>query len=259
MIILRLLGGLGNQLFIYAFGRALELEHNLDVYFDTFSGFKRDAYKRKYELDNFNVNLKKVSIYASLFYPINKRSKLIIKSLYPNSVYIEEYENLRIDLLRKFLEENKKIFLQGYFQNLKYFENIKDELRKEIVIKTELSTIAKKYLEQINNSNSVAVHIRRKERKELVPIKFYLTKIKILEQKIDNPKYFIFSDEIEWCKTNLEINKNIVYVENTLNQIEDFWLMKNCRHFIIGNSTFSWWASWLSDNKNKILINFSKL
>lgn len=254
MIILRLLGGLGNQLFIYAFGRALELEHNLEVYFDTYSGFKNDSYNRKFELENFNVKIKKASIYDSLFYPINKRSKLIANYLYPSAIYVEEYKNFSIDLINNKLKKYKKAFLQGYFQKPEYFERIKEELKKEIILKTELSSTAKNYLQQINNSNSVAVHIRGKERKDLFSFDFYLQNIKLLAQKLYSPKFFIFSDEIEWCKKNLDDNENVFYVEGTSNQIEDFWLMKNCKHFIITNSTFSWWASFLADNSNKTLF-----
>lgn len=252
MIIIRLLGGLGNQLFIYAFGRALELEHNLDVYFDTFSGFKKDTYKRKYELDNFNVKIKKATLYDSLFYPINKRSKKIKNILYPESVLIEEDSKFSVKELLLNAEKYKKVFLQGYFQKQEYFENINEELRKEITLKTELSGIVKEYLEQINTCNSVAVHIRRKERKELVPLEFYIQKINSLRQSSNSPKFFIFSDEIEWCRKNISNENDIVFVEGKLNQIEDFWLMKNCQHFIIRNSTFSWWASWLSESKTNL-------
>lgn len=240
------MGGLGNQLFIYAFGRALELEHNLDIYFDTYSGFKNDPYRRKLELDNFNTKYKKASLYNILFFPINKRLKIISKVLYPGSFYIKEDKNFSVDLLKELFNKQQKIFLQGYFQNPEYFESIKEELKKEMTLKTELSESAKIYLELINNSNSVAIHIRRKEIKDLIPIDFYLKNIKSLEQKIDKPKFFIFSDDINWCKKSIPQNEDIVFITYTSNHIEDFWLMKNCKYFIAGNSTFSWWARWLS-------------
>jgi hypothetical protein len=168
MIFIRLLGGLGNQLFIYAFGRALELEHNLDVYFDTFSGFKKDTYKRKYELDNFNVKIKKAALYDSLFYPINKRSKKIKNILYPESILIEEDNKFSVKELILNAEKYKKVFLQGYFQKQEYFENIKEELRKEITLKTEFSVIAKRYLERINSCNSVILHTKNKFIKTII-------------------------------------------------------------------------------------------
>uniref|UniRef100_A0A7V2ZKD0 Alpha-1,2-fucosyltransferase n=1 Tax=Ignavibacterium album TaxID=591197 RepID=A0A7V2ZKD0_9BACT len=257
MIILRLLGGLGNQLFIYAFGKALELNLNLDVYFDTSSGFKKDPYNRKFELENFNISIKKTSKYDSLFYPINKRSKLIAGILYPGSSYLKEDKNFSIDLINDKLKKYKKVFLQGYFQKPEYFEIIKEELKKEIVLKTELSVTAKNYLEQIMNTNAVAVHIRMKERKDLFSFDFYLQNIKSLAQKLDSPKFFIFSDEIEWCKKNLDDNENVFFVEGTLNQIEDFWLMKNCKHFIIPNSTFSWWASRLTSYEDNVILSLN--
>ena len=250
MIIIRFLGGLGNQLFIYAFGRALQLHYNLDVSFDTYSGFKNDPYKRKFELDNFNTVIKTATLFNSLYFPISKRSYFLTKILFPNSVYIEENENFSTEQIKAQLNNYSKIYLQGYFQKQEYFESIKDELRTEITFKKELSETAKYYLGQINNCNSVAVHIRRKERKDSFRLEFYLSEIESMRKKNDNPKFFIFSDDINWCKNILPANNKFVFVTETKNQIEDFWLIKNCKHFIIGNSTFSWWAMFLGTEKH---------
>lgn len=248
-----MLGGLGNQLYIYAFGRALELNYGVEVRYDTYSGFKKDTYKRKFELYNFNVKIKNTTLFDSLFFPIRKRSEALAKILYPGSAYFEEDQNLSVNKIILLSKQFKKIYLQGYFQKAEYFQSIKNELIAEISLIKELSLKAKNYLSQINERNAVAVHIRRKERKDLVPLEFYLSEIDSMKKKISNPKFFIFSDEIEWCKNNLSDYYEYVYVD-TEDHIEDFWLMKNCKHFIIGNSTFSWWASWLCDNRNKIVI-----
>ncbi len=256
MIILRFLGGLGNQLFIYAFGRALEINYNLEIYFDTLSGFRKDFYKRKFVLDKFNTVIRKISFYSSFYFPLKKRLNKISNILYPDSILIKEDDCFSIN---KILNENKnykKIYLEGYFQQPGYFENIKDILRKEITLKKELSDTTKKYLNEIENSNSVAVHVRRNDIKELVPTEFYFKEIKVLQSRIENPIFFIFSDDIIWCIKNFPKEDKFVFIDKTENHIEDFWLMKNCKHFIIGNSTFSWWASWLSEYKNKKIITY---
>lgn len=254
MIILRLIGGLGNQLFIYAFGRALELNHNLEVYFDIYSGFKNDPYKRKYELDNFKTIIKKSSFYDSMFFPLHKRSKLLAKFLFPDCVYVVEDKYFSIEQLKTKSSQYKKNFLEDYFQKAEYFENIKSELKKEIILNKELSETANNYLEIIKKNNSVAVHIRLKERANGNQLDVYSDNISRLKKELNNPVFFIFSDDISWCKKNMQLDTDIILIEKSNNHIEDFWLMKNCNHFIITNSTFSWWAAWLAPNNNKIIM-----
>ncbi len=193
-------------------------------------------------------------MYNSLFYPINKRSQILTSLLFPNSFYIEENKNFSVEHIKAQLNNYSKIFLQGYFQKAEYFEGIKNELRKEITINKSLSSIARHYLEEIVKNNSVTVHIRRKELKETVPLQFYIDSINHIKDKIDKPKFYIFSDDVKWCKENLSNTIHASFIEKTNNQIEDFWLICNCKHFIISNSTFSWWGAWLSKHEAKIVI-----
>lgn len=255
MLILRLIGGLGNQLFIYAFGRALELNYGLDVRYDIYSGFKKDTYKRKFELDNFNVKINKATILDSFYFPIRKRSELITKIFYPGSFYIEENQNFSIEKLIEIEKKYKKVFMQGYFQKSEYFESIKEELKKEIVLTKPISEEANSYLEKIKNSTSVAVHIRLKERANLNKLSFYSENIAKFKKELVNPIFFVFSDDINYCKVNMRLDSEVIFIEKTNNQIEDYWLMKNCKHFIISNSTFSWWACYLSSNENTVIIS----
>jgi len=255
MMILRFIGGLGNQLFIYSFGRAMQINHNVHVYFDSYSGFKKDVYKRKFELDNFNTNIKRALRYNSFYFPIRKRSESLAKTLFPGSFYIEEDQNFDLEQFITQEKLHRKIFIEGYFQNQKYFENIKDLLQTELTLNTNLSEKAKEYLKTINNYNSVAVHIRLKERANLNQLDFYSKNISRLKNELHDPTFFLFSDDINWCKKNMKLDSDVIFIVNSNNQIEDFWLMKNCNNFIISNSTFSWWAAFLSDNSNKIIIS----
>lgn len=256
-MILRLLGGLGNQLFIYAFGRALEINYEFDVSFDTYSGFKKDLYNRKFELDNFNVKIKTASLYESLFYPINKRTRIGKNVLYPGSILVEENDNFSIAALKELNKKYRNIYLQGYYQKSEFFENIKEELKKEIVLTKPLSDKGKYFLDKIRNINSVAVHIRLKERANKNNWGFYLDNINQLKKDLNNPQFFIFSDDIRLCKNNLASETFLIFIENTSGHLEDFWLMKNCKHFIISNSAFSWWASYLSSNDDTVIISHS--
>jgi len=255
MIIIRFLGGLGNQLFIYAFGRTLELNYGIDVQYDIYTGFKKDSFKRKFELDNFYVKINKATVPDSLYFPFRKRSELITKIFYPASFYIEEDQNFSAEKLIEIEKEYKKVFMQGYFQKAEYFESIREELKKEIVLTKPLSEKANGYLGKVKNSISVAVHIRLKERSNLNQLSFYSESIAKLKKELVNPVFFVFSDDIKYCKENIKFDSEVIFIENTNNQLEDFWLMKNCEHFIIYNSTFSWWASFLATKNDKIIIS----
>ena len=255
MIILRLLGGLGNQLFIYSFGRALEINYNFDVSYDVHSGFQKDTYKRNYVLDYFNIKQNKSSIIDSFYFPIKKRSSLATKIIFPSSRYLKE----DVDVLQNLTRDKsgfKKIFLEGYFQKEEYFKSIKNILCREITPAKKLSDKANRYLEEILKNNSVAVHVRRKGISSLTPLQFYFDNLKLITKRLENPKFIFFSDDITWCQKNFKDNFDTTIIDKTYNHLEDFWLMKNCKHFIIPGSTFSWWAAWLSDSRSKIVIKY---
>jgi len=256
MIIVKIIGGLGNQLFQYATARAIAYKNN-DVFFLDIEGFKN------YNLRKFRLNLLQLYIEFA-------DKKNIYKLRGYDGLWRKILNKLNIDIIRPktyykekifcSFEESvfyfKNIYLDGYWQNEKYFYDIKNILQKEIVPK-KLSLDAQRYLHQIQKNNSISIHVRRgdylklKHIYKILDTEYYKKAIKIIESKISNPHYFIFSDDIEWCKNNLGIEGTYVY--NT-KDIEDLYLMKNCKHNIICNSTFSWWAAWLNENKVKIII-----
>ena len=254
MIILRMLGGLGNQLFIYAFGRSLQLLYDQKVFFDIHSGFIRDPYKRIFKLDKFNTAIKPVSIFDSMFYPLNKHFRALASLVYPESIYINEDDNFSIDNLNSLRGLSKKIFLEGYFQKESYFAKIRTQLLKEITLRESPSNRINYYLEQVQQNNSVAVHIRGKERINVKSIQFYKDSISQLNDKLNIPKYFIFTDDMVWVKSWLQIQDNIIFVSDTLDDIEDFWIMRQCNHFVISDSTFAFWAAWCCTKEANVVI-----
>ena len=148
--------------------------------------------------------------------------------------------------------------------SLKYFEPIKNRF-SEIFKFPDFSSDDKKNLEikkMIEDSNSVAVHIRRGDYVgdpvlgDLVPIEYYERAVNIIKEKVSNPKFYVFSDDSEWSKANLCLD-NCVYVDwnKGLDSYKDMYLMALCKHNIIPNSSFSWWGALLNKNPNKIVIN----
>lgn len=283
-------GRLGNQLFQYAALRAFQEKYardepiNLD-FKDTFHHLD-DGFT--FELLNFNIQkchmkpMKKTLVqrlilkyilvrkvifmicckinksknYDQRYYEFEKRNQ---KRL--NRFGIYSINNGYIDLNNS--KYKNKIFI-GTYESSKYFLDIKDILMKEFTPKYDVIGKNIKFLEKIENEESVCVSIRRGDFVENPVFKkrFYVCRpdyfeeaIKIIKKKVKNPNFFIFSDDIEWCKKNLKFLPKDAEFEPLNNPVyEKLRLMYSCKHFIISNSTFSWWAQFLSRNEKKIVI-----
>ena len=185
-----------------------------------------------------------------------------IKPYYKRSVIVEKYP-FKFD--KNIFHCKDKSYLKGYWQNEKYFKNIKDILNVEFRVKTPL--IGKNYdlAQVIQNNNSVAIHVRREDyitdsitadTHGTCSLDYYKDSIHLMNQRIKDPQYFIFSDDISWAKKNLGEISQIPYAEhnNTNSDYEDLRLMYLCKHNIIANSSFSWWGAWLNMNPAKIVI-----
>lgn len=264
-------GGLGNQIFYYAFYRKMK-SLNYEVYMDI---SEMELYNRHngYELEqifklnivkvpeNKKLNIKIISYSEKKFFKkIYKKVRKIIY-LFLNGVFIEKWGMIR---LPKF-NTKKNIYCLGAFQSEKYFYDIRDIIRQELefpIIKDELN---KKIEKEIRNSNSVSIHVRRGDYLKdkglggLAPLKYYQNAIEYIKSKIDNPCFFVFSNDIEWCKQNLDL-ENCYYIDwnKGKESYRDMQLMSLCKHNIIPNSSFSWWGAWLNNNPDKIVITPEK-
>jgi hypothetical protein len=251
--IVRVFGGLGNQLFIYAFARSIALKYNIPVFLETRTGFMKDPYKRKYRLKYYKIKLPLCSIIDSFFYPLRRRYKKTTKLLFPHSIYVPES---CVDSFDKLISYGNKFFFEGYWQKEDYFNEyfniIKDELKLNINISQMNIDLATK----IAKSNSVAVHVRMIQNDNILSKSYYDKAIIELKKKLENPVFYVFSDNIDWCKKNFVLDDKFIHVKHdAYDEISDLWLMSKCKHFLIANSTFSWWGSCLSENKNKIVIS----
>jgi hypothetical protein len=253
--------GLGNQFFQYAYARSLK-ELGYDVFLDNTSFFDFDAHLpsqtfRTYFLDNFNISINpadknmcelfrdahKISLASRLFRKFKKIFMLRLKV--KNFTHCNNYAP---ELLC--IEDNT--YISGFFQSEKYFIKIRDLLLDELTLKKDYS-----YKEDnlfINESNIVAIHIRRGDYVSLecaLNIDYYMEALRIVEERIQNPYYFIFSDDPDFCIKNLQLKDRRYSFINTDRQYtdcEEFILMSKCHHHIIANSSFSWWAAWLSQS-----------
>jgi hypothetical protein len=260
VIIIKIIGGLGNQMFQYAYAKALE-ENGFNVKIDI-SAFKTYKLHGGYQLDKYNIDLNSSTIEENnLFYRDNIFKKVLNKLGIKNSKIIKE-RNLLFDETLLKVEDNN--YIDGYFQCEKYFINIKNVILEQFLLKTDLSDYAKVLKDKIINSkNSCSIHIRRGDFTNKTnsnihgccSLDYYNKSVEILNSKLDSVNYFIFSDDIKWVKENLNIS-NATYIDDETKRIphEDIYLMSLCKNNIIANSSFSWWGAWLNKNESKIVI-----
>lgn len=259
MIITKLSGGMGNQLFQYALGRSLELKYNIPMYLDKSFLERRDMglnfTYRDYDLDIFKVSSKFITQREVIDLHNQSPIQLILEN--NNLPYQEDIHNIfnRIPHMTN-------IYLDGYWQTDKYFKNIESEIRNEFQLINPISSgESLELINEIKSTNSVMVNIRRTDYLNndfhgVYGSDYIESAVSIIEDHIDNPFYYIFSDDIKWCSENLNIkNSKIIdhrFKGDRFNHYLE--LMKSCKHFIIPNSSFAWWAAWLGDYSDKMVI-----
>lgn len=238
MIISKLQGGLGNQLFQWSYGKFMSIEYNTPLLLDTNSYSNQT--NRGFSLDKFPFL--KYSILTNSSIRENSENKTHLKMMSDNFLFYKiNYE------------ENCHYYLDGYWQSEKYFSNISDLIKRELRPSDDI--ISK--IKSIKNldSKSISLHIRRTDYvtsngyHPLQSIDYYQNAIDIIGEY---DYIFIFSDDIKWCKENFSF-KNMIFIEG-FDDVEDLWIMSMCKNNIIANSSFSWWGAWLNDNKNKKVI-----
>lgn len=263
LVIVRVMGGLGNQMFQYALYRNLKTKFE-DVKLDI-SSYNKYSLHNGYELgDVFDVIEDTASLgEATLLGDIKKDvfSKVKRKILGTKEThYIQKTCNFTSEIFKY-----DNLYLDGYWQSEKFFYDVKDVVINDFKFKKPLLKNNKKMKELINNSNSVSIHIRRgdyvsnpsakKVHGDICTKKYYRKAIKIINTKVENPTYFIFSDDIEFAKKNLRVEKaHFISWNKGDRSYNDMHLMSLCQHNIIANSSFSWWGAYLNTNPNKIVL-----
>ena len=260
MIITKLNGGLGNQLFEYACARNLQLKYNDEMRLDI-EGFKRSP--RHYSLENFilnddvNVLPEKDSKSLVLLQAISKWNRNLAFSLGPLfGAYIWKSSNFKPLNIKD--TNGRTLYQYGYWQSEAYFKEYKDVIIKELKVKTPIPAVCNELLKEIEKPNSVCVHIRRGDYVDCGFLHcdeaYYNKGLDYIHKKHGDCNAIIFSDDIAWVKENMKFNVPSTYVELDIPDYETLRLMYLCKHFVISNSSFSWWAQYLSENPNKIVI-----
>lgn len=270
-LVIRLKGGLGNQLFQYATGYAIAKKHNLKLVMNP--SMTSNMTSRHIEIQNMQLEYqeyiydehlpRKVKLYKNKY--INKLIRLFFskKDFFFKKGYFLETQETFIKRLFDFNETI--IYLDGYFQTDLYFEDFKKSLIKQFKMNYVASEEYNIFLKKIQNVNSVAVHIRHGDFKKsrnkyhyILNKQYYINAIKIINEKIENPYFFVFSDDNKWAGQFFNNQFEMIHLQSDHADIEEFNLMKNCKSIITANSTFSWWAAWLNETPNSIVITPAK-
>jgi hypothetical protein len=257
MIIVILQGGLANQMFQYAVGRQLAKLRETELQLDT-SWYNRadqadGVGKRVYELGPFAIE-------ENIYKPTTT-NRLKLKAL-GHGIYSDDEQPYVFHKEVLDLPNNSRLF--GYFQNERYFPEIRDLLLKEFTLKAAPAGKNKSLLAEISaNPQAVSLHVRRGDyvtsekhgaHHGLKGLDYYLAAAKEVMKVAPKPTFYVFSDDIQWCKENIKLDAPTVYVDHNTYGGDDMRLMRACHHNIIANSSFSWWGAWLGDNPDKVVV-----
>lgn len=277
MVTVKIGGGLGNQMFQYAFGRALALRNKDELRIDPSTLYDVTPWK------NFTYRNYALSTVFKIDPPFNFAAKLqsrvripylakAVNKYYPRLLgkigywqYVQQQDGYVFD--PKYFELRGNVYLNGYWQSERYFKEYESVIRSDFSFRPPLRGSTAALAEKISTSNAVAVFIRRKELLS-VPIfkeryyvatpEFFGKAVAMMKERLGTTAvFYIFSDEIDWCRENFKMDGEHVFVGDEHNGPEfahNLHLIALCKHFVIANSSFPWWGAWLSTNKDKIVI-----
>lgn len=266
MILVELNGGLGNQMFQFAAAKSLSLFRNVELKLDATptadKNIPEGLSKRPFDLHCFNITDPVADKKDIDFFLSNSAVNRIIEKNKPpfkRKIYREPFFHFD----KNFFKAGPNVYLKGLWQSERYFLPYHEEIRKGLQLDNKHFHHLLNIADKIKRENSVSIHIRRGDYLAkislkvlgLIPIDHYLRAIELIKSKINNPVFYFFSDDISWVKENLSISDAVHVSDNlTKNHLEDLYLMSQCNHNIIANSSFSWWGAWLNNNPGKIVI-----
>lgn len=266
-IVVRIAGGLGNQLFTYAAARRLSLVSGAELVLDDETGFTHDrVYRRRYGLDAFSISARTATS-AEKLKPFERLRRKLMRSRsmsvpFEKRSYVTQ-EGLDFDPRLLQFRPKGTIFLEGYWTSEGYFADVADTIRRDLRLTRSLGSADRSVEARIRNSVAVALHVRWFDApgtvsRQNAPIDYYRRAVELIASRVSRPHYFVFSDNPEAVREHIPLPADsVTFVDHndpdTLAHA-DLWLMSQCDHFIISNSTFSWWGGWLGMNPGKIVI-----
>lgn len=268
MIIVHLAGGLGNQMFQYAFGRARAKLLGVELALELSNRTLR--IHNGFELDKiFDIQAKIVTqaeMRAVLGLKRHRATRNLIRGLGLRGLLLSRYiEEPYFRFAPKMLDIPDNAYVVGYWQSEKYFQKIVKTIHSDFFFRQPLSDRNTVLAEQIDRVNAVSLHVRRGDYVNnpkinvahgVCSLDYFRDAIRHVSSQVERPHFFIFSDDIGWVKDNLRVDVPCQYVNHNqgAESYNDMRLMSLCKHHIIANSSFSWWGAWLNPSVDKIVI-----
>lgn len=256
MIAVALSGGIGNQLFQYAFGRALAVHSRQGLWLCRRS-FQTDYLQRQYLLHHFRVQATTLPPFISwkLLTP-GTRAFRVLDALHLIGVYEENDFSYKTDAVPdKFIH-----YFKGHWQSHRYFSGIRMQLLQELVLSEPIVQKLRAHV-GTTGEETVCVHVRRKEyladqRYGFLGEDYYHRALKLMSERVVNARYLIFSDDMDWCRKQFEGLGPLQFVtrELGLKDYEELMMMTLCHHHIVANSSFSWWGAWLCQHPSQVVV-----
>ena len=267
MIITRLKGGMGNQMFQYAMALSVAQKLGVALKMDLCSLLDRskgDFVYRNYDLSIFSVppdfvhsesllrnlsTLKSSGVTKFFRNRVNRGRRHVKETAFH---YDPKYQNEAVD----------NTIFEGWFQSHRYFSDITPLIKQRFTFKDPILPESQELLQEIKNTNAVCLNVRRTDFLKVdtlnaTNLDYFLKAARLMSERTENPEFFVFSDDIAWCRENIKLNHPVTVVghEHKGKKFGNYLqLMIACRHFIIPNSSFAWWAVWLNDHEEKIVI-----
>lgn len=264
MIVAYLQGGLGNQLFQYAFGRYLSHKHCTDLLLDLdwFSSPRPGETIRSLDLVFFQINASCACEDQQERWKKYRSRYVKYFSFFQPLRLIREASSRRIE---SFKSSPDNSYLFGFWQSETFFLEIRHLLLSELIPSQALDHSALLLDQEMQASQSISIHVRRGDYVSsksasafhgTCSLAYYQQAIQLLSDRFDNPVFYIFSDDIDWCRNNLVFRYPSIFVPDFVasKSWQDLWLLSRCKNHIIANSSFSWWGAWLSQNPDKVVV-----
>lgn len=259
VIAVQLQGGLGNQLFQYAAARRLALKLGVPLALDL--GFYRAHNHRTYELGQFHIEARIATAWETAYWRVQRRLTTITQplGLAPRIVAERSFE-----FDSSILDLPDRAYLTGYWQSYRYFADVATNIRREFVVRAPLSEPDRALLDHMGRCDAICLHVRRgdyvsnsevRQFHGLCSLDYYHRAVHELAARLGRPELFVFSDDMPWVRRHLGFPLPTTHVEHhdSSRAPLELRLMSGCQHFVIANSSLSWWAAWLSGYENSIV------
>jgi len=274
VVIARIFGGLGNQLFCYAAARRLALANDVPLRLDVRSGFLRDGFGREYLLDRFTIPCQPASNWQSYLHPGGRARRCLERQMNARLPYawrwvMREKASHAFDPRLLDLRVTHALYLEGYWQSERYFADAADIIRQDLRLSRPPNDASRALADRMRREESVSIHLRRfaevrpalRHNVLFSPLRpdYYQRATAFIAARTNQPHFYVFCEDLDWAMHGMDpdLHATPVYVNAALGydgDVDDLWLMSQCRHHIISNSTFGWWGAWLGGSEKGLVV-----